>query len=455
MASAEYDPVQFVQGIEPKKNFGGFEEEFRSTWPSYPALKRAAAAAGWSSSALSNCKDRNALMDLVQLGPPGQAAEVANTPGVDQAQQKAEEKRHLEIAKKAQQDLKRVAEERALAQRAKKEQKDLQHFAAFQSAQAERNRTYEAQTPPECQEDLGTPDLLSANPNRGGRQHRTGYCESHQVVVDSGWPVILPPSPERVRFCHISDTHFKHRQLALPDANVLLHTGDLVQNKSVDVSKASLLTQLEDFCGWLGEQATRFDLVIFIAGNHDTLLDPQNKSKFNQKALDLVRALPGNCIYLTGDEPEPVDFRGLKIWGSPFSVKRNKSMRSNAFERDDNVRQEHWCTKMPSGLDVLMSHAPAWTRGMQTHDFSAAPRFGGHPDTRDIWSKAKNLVNDLILGEELKRLGRGAPRIVAAGHWHDNVGVYTNGKTMFSMASQEANFMGGGIPILFDLEARA
>lgn len=72
-------------------------------------------------------------MDLVQLGPPGQAAEVANTPDVGQAQQKAEEKRRLEIAKEAQQDLKRVTEERALAQRAKKEQTDLQHFAAFQS----------------------------------------------------------------------------------------------------------------------------------------------------------------------------------------------------------------------------------------------------------------------------------------------------------------------------------
>ena len=55
----------------------------------------------------------------------------------------------------------------------------------------------------------------------------------------------LPKPPNHVRFVCISDTHGKHRQINVPDGDVLLHAGDITNMGEPQ--------QLEDFAEWLSK----------------------------------------------------------------------------------------------------------------------------------------------------------------------------------------------------------
>eukprot|EP00438_Fugacium_kawagutii_P025044 Skav224650 [mRNA] locus=scaffold4300:95354:97009:+ [translate_table: standard] len=162
-------------------------------------------------------------------------------------------------------------------------------------------------------------------------------------------------APPPIRFVHISDTHHHHKNVYLPEGEVLLHTGDLVGNYGDrDIQK-----HLSDFLDWLVKMSSRFQLIAIIAGNHDTLLDEE---RYPREAAKVKRAflskLPGNVRYLENDG---VEYQGLKIWGSPIVCCREETLGkrylSNAFERRRAERQQIW-SQIPEGLDVLMTHVP-------------------------------------------------------------------------------------------------
>lgn len=67
----------------------------------------------------------------------------------------------------------------------------------------------------------------------------------------------------KIRFVHISDTHNYHEYIHLPEGDVLLHTGDIVGN----YGKQDLKQHLRSFRQWIQQVSTRFQLVVFIAGN--------------------------------------------------------------------------------------------------------------------------------------------------------------------------------------------
>lgn len=69
---------------------------------------------------------------------------------------------------------------------------------------------------------------------------------------------------DRVRFVCISDTHTKHRDIDLPDGDVLLHSGDFTFN--------GRRNEVEDFADWL-KSLTKFRYKVLIAGNHDFTFD--------------------------------------------------------------------------------------------------------------------------------------------------------------------------------------
>jgi hypothetical protein len=89
----------------------------------------------------------------------------------------------------------------------------------------------------------------------------------------------------------ISDTHELHRELDVPNGDILIHAGDFTLfSKSV----AAIL----DFNEWLGELPHRFKLVT--PGNHEFFLE-SDPSKRN---------LISNAIVLINEE---VEIMGLKI----------------------------------------------------------------------------------------------------------------------------------------------
>ena len=69
----------------------------------------------------------------------------------------------------------------------------------------------------------------------------------------------------------ISDTHSYHSRMELPAGDVLIHGGDIVGNYGKEYDIAA---DMRSFVSWLYKVAPRYTEVVFVAGNHDTLLDP-------------------------------------------------------------------------------------------------------------------------------------------------------------------------------------
>ena len=85
----------------------------------------------------------------------------------------------------------------------------------------------------------------------------------------------------------------------MPDGDVLLHTGDLIQNNGPD---SDPFGQLKDIIEWFCMLVEKkYKLVVFIAGNHETLLDSE---KYDAKKAyeELINKLPPNVIYLENKE---------------------------------------------------------------------------------------------------------------------------------------------------------
>lgn len=81
---------------------------------------------------------------------------------------------------------------------------------------------------------------------------------------------------------YLSDTHGFHRQLGnLPAADIIIHSGD--------ISFVGTGDAIVDFIDWFIELDYQYK--IFIAGNHDYLLEGKSADR-------IQRFLPKNCFYL-------------------------------------------------------------------------------------------------------------------------------------------------------------
>jgi len=138
-----------------------------------------------------------------------------------------------------------------------------------------------------------------------------------------------------MRLLFISDTHNQHRSLRLPEADILIHCGD--------ISGQGRLAEVVDFLDWYGSMPHRHK--VLIAGNHDFLAE-QNPTLF--KSL-----IPQNVIYLNDSGCE---IQGLRIWGSPISP----WFFDWAFnrQRGTDIRQ-HW-DLIPLDTEILITHGPPY-----------------------------------------------------------------------------------------------
>lgn len=135
-----------------------------------------------------------------------------------------------------------------------------------------------------------------------------------------------------MRLVCISDTHSMHRQIAVPDGDILIHAGDCLG--------VGTLEELEDLDNWFSEQPHRHK--ILIAGNHDWCLQDEPAD---------AEVLIKNAIYLRDSGTE---IEGLKFWGSPWTPV--------FFDWAFNLSRgpaiaERW-GQIPSDTDVLITHGP-------------------------------------------------------------------------------------------------
>lgn len=137
-----------------------------------------------------------------------------------------------------------------------------------------------------------------------------------------------------MRVVAVADTHCFEAELgALPAGDVFIHAGDLLRRGTLD--------ELRDVAAWI--RGLPHPVKVVVAGNHDWC--------FVRERAAAVELLGPDVVYLEDAERE-VD--GVRFWGSPwqpeyhdwaFNLPRGRAL------------AEKWA-RIPSGIDVLITHGP-------------------------------------------------------------------------------------------------
>jgi predicted phosphohydrolase len=184
----------------------------------------------------------------------------------------------------------------------------------------------------------------------------------------------------------VSDTHGRHRELAVPPGDVLLFAGDLSNHgQPADVS---------DFDDWLGSLPHPHKVII--CGNHDF--------HFERDPADARRRIR-HATYL---QDSGTEIAGLKVWGSPWQPR----FFDWAFNLDRGEPLRDKWAAIPAGIDVLLTHGPPY--GILDRVVG-----GDHVGCQDL----------------LEAVERVRPRLHVFGHIHEAYGVVRTGPTTFVNAS--------------------
>jgi predicted phosphodiesterase len=215
------------------------------------------------------------------------------------------------------------------------------------------------------------------------------------------------------RLVIISDTHSYHRQISLPDGDVLIHCGDITFNGELDV--------FQDFANWMAEQSHHNKLVI--KGNHEL---GHLRSEKGRKANEMLKK--AGVIYLE-DSGTTID--GVLFWGSPWQPE-----------------YYHWEYNLPRGeaLAEKWSLIPSETACLITHGPShmildQAPRGLGQFDNVGCEELAKRV-------KELPNL-----KLHCFGHIHNSYGQTTiNGIQFVNAAICTEQYKPTNSPIVIEIE---
>lgn len=188
-----------------------------------------------------------------------------------------------------------------------------------------------------------------------------------------------------LRIVLLSDTHELHREVDVPDGDILIHAGDVTM-----FSRS--LRSIVDFNRWLGELTHTYKIVV--GGNHDTLLHTDHA---NCSLID-------NAIVLINED---VEIAGLKIWGSPVTPV------GPAFCLRSVEERRRLYAKIPVDTDILITHGPAF--GI----LDRAPGSGVH-------------AGDQVLLDAVNRV---KPRLHVFGHVHSGFGLLATENTLFVNAA--------------------
>ena len=135
-----------------------------------------------------------------------------------------------------------------------------------------------------------------------------------------------------MRILHLSDTHGLHHQIHdLPEANVIVHSGDISNNGTED--------EVLDFLNWYIELP--YPHKIFVTGNHDLCLwDAEG-----------IENLPENVYFL---QDCGIEIDGVKFFGLAYN---------------------HQEDMIPDNTDVVITHEPP----VMILDRSAGTHWGNAP----------------------------------------------------------------------------
>lgn len=162
-----------------------------------------------------------------------------------------------------------------------------------------------------------------------------------------------------VDITYFSDTHGQHNKLKIPKSDLIICGGDFtLRGREKEV---------EDFLKWFDKLEASHK--VLVAGNHDTCFDKklqpavygtylQKRPIWLEDMLNYyMNPLNGN-YYLENEYCEPW---GIKIWGSPCTMRERESFQS-AFKLETGVDAEQLYSTIPSDTNIIVSHGPAYRR---------------------------------------------------------------------------------------------
>jgi len=151
-----------------------------------------------------------------------------------------------------------------------------------------------------------------------------------------------------MRIVLISDTHTLHRQIDVPEGDLVIFAGDC--------SSSGKEIEVKDFMKWFSGLPHKHK--VCIAGNHDFWFDQQHKENPNHTPHDARDIIPDNVVYL---EDESIEIEGYKIWGSPVTP----WFYDWAFNMHEDGLKTHW-RQIPEDTDIIITHGPAYGHGDKT-----------------------------------------------------------------------------------------
>lgn len=199
-----------------------------------------------------------------------------------------------------------------------------------------------------------------------------------------------------MRLVVISDTHNRHKQIVLPEGDILIHCGDFTGQGRP--------SEIQAFAKWLKVQPFKYKLVV--AGNHD--LDFE---KYPVAAVQELGHGENGIVYLK-DAAYSID--GINFYGSPWT----KKFHDWAFMKEDEDLKPIW-DKIPLDTDVLITHGP--------------PKFI-LDRTENDWGEGKDKFHcgPQSLTDAVRRI---RPALHVFGHIHESYGQEESGGTKFGNAA--------------------
>lgn len=154
----------------------------------------------------------------------------------------------------------------------------------------------------------------------------------------------------KLKICHFSDTHGKHKQIVVPECDILICSGD--------VSPLGYVYSLREYAKWFTKQ-TQATWRVWIGGNHDRKLDPKFQHIDSHIVEEEVFKPYGineagsNTFYL---ENNSVEIMNINIWGSPVTPWFHGN--TWAFNKHRGHEIEEVWKNIPIDTDILVTHGP-------------------------------------------------------------------------------------------------
>lgn len=209
----------------------------------------------------------------------------------------------------------------------------------------------------------------------------------------------------------ISDTHNNNEKIAVPDGDVLVHSGDATINGTVD--------EVKRFADWFRSLPQRHK--IFVAGNHDWLFQRDN---------DLARTLLGSEIVYLQDSA--VEIEGVEFYGSPWQPRFYEW----AFNLNRGPELAAKWSLIPEDTHVLITHGPP--RGIL--DRVPQPLGFDNEGCDDLLARIRHLAS------------RGRLRAHIFGHIHFGYGLHEEFGVRFVNASNcDEEYLPNNLPVVVDI----